>query len=461
MSHHFHPSIIRAYDMRGIVDETITEQDFFWFGRAFATYVAEQCATLKPRILVLRDGRVHSQRLARALMQGLKMCGAQVQNAGLGPTPMGYFAAFHHGVDAVMVVTGSHNPASHNGCKFMLRERSVYGEELTHIAARASTYAFLNGQGTETEIHLAPDYLRTILATAGAALHARPLAIAWDAGNGAAGPLVERLSAALPLHTHHTLYTEIDGTFPNHHPDPSQARNLVALQHTLRENECDFGLAFDGDGDRLGVIDDLGRMVSSDHLLMLYTADVLTHKPGATILVDVKTSDTVCDFIAQHGGVPLLWKTGHAHIKTKMREVGAQFGGEASGHLFFADRYYGYDDALYAALRMIALVAQGHLPLSARIDALPVIHSSEELRVPCADDQKFAAIAALQQNLVAAGMNVNTLDGVRVSTPDGWWLLRASNTEPVLIGRAGGDSQEAAQGALQQLQQAVDSCVSL
>lgn len=459
MPHHFHPSIIRAYDMRGIVDETISEQDFFWFGRSFATYVAEQCATLNPRILVLRDGRVHSQRLARALMQGLKMTGAQVLNAGIGPTPMGYFAAFHHGADAVMVVTGSHNPPTHNGCKLMLRERSVYGAELAQIAERASSHAFLNGQGQETEIPLMPDYLRTLLGGAGAGLTARPLRLAWDAGNGAAGPAIEQLITALPTHHHHTLYTEIDGTFPNHHPDPSRESNLVALQQCLQQHTCDIGLAFDGDGDRLGVIDDRGRMVSSDHLLMLFAADVLAQSPGATILVDVKTSDTVCAFIAQHGGAPLLWKTGHAHIKTKLRESGAKFGGEASGHLFFADRYWGYDDALYAALRLIALVAGHPEPLSARIDALPAIHTSEELRIPCDDAQKFAIIAALQEQL--ADQPINTLDGVRVSDTDGWWLLRASNTEPVLIGRAGGATPEAAAAAAMALRTAIASCVPL
>jgi len=457
MTHRFHPSIIRAYDVRGIADETFGEQDCFWLGRGFATLTAEDKGIAHPKICVIRDGRVSSQRLARALAQGLKASGAHVYNAGLGPTPMGYFSAFRHGMDGVMVITGSHNPPTHNGCKIMMGERSFYGQGLTLLASRIENTALLSNRGEESEIDLMDDYVRTLIGSAGHELLARKLRIAWDAGNGAAGPVVERLVQALDLHEHGTMYTRVDGSFPNHHPDPSEPENMQALILQVEAHGCDVGLAFDGDGDRLGVVDDKGRVVSPDHLLMLFADDVLRRKPGATIIADVKTSDAFFARVKEQGGNPVMWMTGHAHIKTKMRQMGALFGGEASGHIFFADQYFGYDDGLYAALRILALIARQEKPLSALIDALPQLHGSHEIRITCPDEEKFQRIGSLQLSLEKAGATMSTIDGVRVSTPDGWWLLRASNTQPALVGRAEATNAKGLERVMKELTQALKS----
>ncbi len=457
MTHTFHPSIVRAYDIRGVVDETLTDQDCFWYGRGFATHTAESLGNPHPRICVVRDGRVSSQRLARALKQGLKASGAQVFDGGIGPTPMGYFSAYRYDMQGVIVVTGSHNPPTHNGMKTMLGQHSFYGEALSALTQRIEHSALLKGDGAESEINLMEDYARALIATSGIGVTERTLSIVWDAGNGAAGPMVELLAASIPVHKHGLMFTRVDGHFPNHHPDPSDPHNLVQLQEAVTGAQCDIGLALDGDGDRLGVVDDKGRILSPDHLLMLFIDDVLRHRPGATIIADVKTSDSVFERIARKGGKPLMWKTGHAHIKAKMREVDAAFGGEASGHLFFADKYFGYDDGLYAALRIAAIVGSSGQKLSTLVDALPPLYGSPEIRIECDDSVKFQRIAALQDALLAQGAEVNTLDGVRVSTPDGWWLLRASNTQPALVGRAEGSDAASLERVMQSLTAAIDS----
>lgn len=458
MAHQFHPSIVRAYDVRGIVDETFSEQDCYWLGKGFATHAAEQYDTPSPRITVLRDGRNHSMRLARALMQGLKESGAQVYNAGIGPTPMGYFSAYRYDMHGVIIVTGSHNPPEYNGLKFMLGQKSFYADSLIGLARRVETSALLKGSGTEQPLDLAHDYIRTLLAASGADIIARPLRVAWDAGNGAAGDMIELLCECLPLHAHGLLFTRLDGNFPNHHPDPTDPATLKQLQEHVRSERCDVGFAFDGDGDRLGIIDNQGRIVSPDHTLMLLSDDVLEAQPGATIIADVKTSNAVFTRIHQHGGRALMWKTGHALIKHKMAEVGAAFGGEASGHLFFADRYFGYDDALYAALRVIGILARRRNTLAAHIDALPAVFSSPEIRIATKDSEKFAQIAALESALKARGAHVDTLDGVRVSVDGGWWLLRASNTQAALVGRIEAEDETAYPAVLAHLQSALESC---
>jgi phosphomannomutase len=455
LNHSFHPSIVRAYDIRGVVDDTFTEQDCFWFARGFATHVAETINHPYPRITIVRDGRVSSQRLMRALAQGLKASGAHVYNGGIGPTPMGYFSAFRHEVNAVLVVTGSHNPPTHNGIKSMLGLHSFYGDALKSVAARAENCSLLKGRGQETEIALESDYVRTLIATAGSTLTARPLTVVWDAGNGAAGPVVEQIASALPEHRHGLMFTRIDGHFPNHHPDPSDPKNMVQLSEAVVGSKADIGLALDGDGDRLGVVDDKGRLVSPDHLLMLFADDVLAYTPAATIVADVKTSDAVFDRITKAGGTAVMHNTGHAHIKARMRELDAAFGGEASGHIFFADRYFGFDDGLYAALRMLAILASRGEPLSARIDALPVLYGSPEIRIECDDAVKFERIAALQQSLASEGAEMNTLDGVRVRVKDGWWLLRASNTQPALVGRAEAKDEESLENVMRSLREAI------
>ncbi len=426
-------SLFRAYDVRGIVGETLTAADFLSIGHAFASHVADACQTRTPLIVAVRDGRESSPTLSEAFIEGMLRAGAHVLDAGMGPTPMCYFATHHLNADGSVMITGSHNPPSHNGAKLMCDGKSLYGDALASLRKRLVDGDLLHSRGKREEVEMLDEYvfeLKKSVASSGA-LH--NLNIAWDAGNGIAGVAVEKLLKGEQAH-HTCLYLESDSRFPNHHPDPSVAKNMADLQTTIlaARGSIALGVAFDGDGDRMGAVDDLGRVLSPDHVLMLLAEDVLARNPGALVIADVKTSDGFFERIKTKGGTPLMWLTGHAHIKTKMAEAGAKFAGEASGHIFFADEYYGYDDGLYAALRLIRLVAESGKKLSTLVDALPPLFTSPEIRIECADDKKFGVIATLQQQFPQAV----TLDGVRVTTPEGWWLIRASNTQAALSARA-------------------------
>jgi phosphomannomutase len=434
------PSLFRAYDVRGIVGETLAAQDFIAIGHAFASHVGEVCQTRTPLIVAYRDGRESSPGLLEAMIEGMLRAGAHVLDGGMGPTPLCYFATHHLNADGSVMITGSHNPPNHNGAKFMCDGKSLFGSALAGLRARLEKGDLLHSRGQREEIDMLDEYVFELNKVMGEDSALERLHVAWDAGNGAMGVAVEALLATGKA-AHTTLYLEADGTFPNHHPDPAVAENLADLQTAIlaAKGSVALGVAFDGDGDRMGAVDDLGRVVGPDHLLMLLAEDVLKRTPGATILADVKTSDQFFARVREQGGTPLMWLTGHAHIKTKMPEIDAKFGGEASGHLFFADEYYGYDDGLYAALRLIRIVAESGKTLSSLIDALPPIFASEEIRIPCADDKKFGIIADLQQQFPDA----IALDGVRVTTPDGWFLIRASNTQAVLSARVEGHSEAA------------------
>ena len=448
-------SLFRAYDIRGIVDDNLSAEDFLQIGQAFASHVSEQAQCRTPMIVAMHDARASSPNLFEAMVEGMLKAGAHVLDAGLGPTPMCYFATHHLQADGSVMITGSHNPGHHNGAKFMCDGGSLYGAELATLRTRLQEGQLLHSRGQREEVGVLDEYLDALMRALGETDALNRLAIAWDAGNGVAGPVVAELIAS-SAQPHVGLYLEPDAAFPNHHPDPAVPANLADLQRAIAQNPAlAFGVAFDGDGDRLGVVDDRGRVVSPDHLLMLLARDVLVRSPGATILADVKTSDAFFADVAAHGGVPLMWKTGHAHIKTKMREVGAAFGGEASGHLFFADAYDGFDDGLYAAMRVARMVAESGKKLSELVDALPKLHASDEIRIDCADDKKFAVVDAMAAQLKADGARVETLDGVRVSTEHGWWLLRASNTQAALVARAEGRTLEATQAMLQQLKAAL------
>lgn len=433
-SHRFHPSILRAYDIRGIVGETLRAADAYALGRSFATIALRQQPDHIPTLCVGRDGRLSSPELVAALIEGITDSGANACDIGMGPTPMLYFAVHHLNAAGGIMVTGSHNPPSHNGFKLMLGKASFFGDEITALGEQAAAGDWASGSGERSAKPVQSDYERALLSSI---KFAQPLRLAFDAGNGAAGAVCESLVDQLRKQRFqcHTLFTEIDGSFPNHHPDPSVPENLHDLQHAVTANQLQLGLAFDGDGDRLGAVDDGGRIIAPDHLLMLLARSVLSDTPGATIIVDVKTSQSVCAEITRLGGTPLMWKTGHSHIKTKMKEVGAAFAGEASGHIFFKDRYYGFDDGLYAALRLIEYVSGLEQPLSAVIDRLPTALSTPELRIPCADERKFTVIDEVQARLNAAGDDYLAIDGVRLTRPYGWWLLRASNTQGALIAR--------------------------
>lgn len=399
-----------------------------------------------PRIVVGRDGRTHSPALSAALAQGLAEAGAQVLDVGLGPTPMTYFAVHHLEADAGIMVTGSHNPSGDNGFKLTRAGAPVFGEDIQEIGRIAASLPPLGeggARGGSCEVRdVAGAYIDRLVADL---TTDRPLKVAWDCGNGAAGAVLPDLVKRLPGE-HVMLYEDVDGTFPNHHPDPTVEANLADLRRAVLEGGCDIGIGFDGDGDRIGVLDEAGRMVAPDRLMVLFARDVLDAHPGAPVIGDVKCSNSLFDAIAQAGGKPIMAATGHSLIKAKMAETGAALAGEMSGHIFFADRYYGFDDALYAAVRLLN-IADG--PLSGLLVDVPQGFSTPEMRIDVPESEKFAIVARVAERLAAEGAQVDTTDGVRVTVDGGWWLLRASNTQAALVARAETTSQ-AALGALTQ-----------
>ncbi len=427
-THRFDPTILREYDVRGIVGETITPDDAWALGRAFGTVIARGGGR---RAFTGYDGRASSPALEEAVTRGLTEAGVNVSRAGLGPTPMLYFAARSRETAGAIMVTGSHNPPDHNGFKFMLDGQAFFGEDIAGLSRIAASGDFASG-GARAEVHrVFDDYLDALVA---AYAGAKSLHVAWDAGNGASGEILAALAARLP--GRHVLLNErIDGAFPNHHPDPSVAANLVQLQDAVRTHGCDLGIAFDGDGDRIGVVDGSGRILWGDQILAVLAREVLAENPGATVIADVKSSQALFDEIDRLGGRPLMWRTGHSLIKSKMAELGAPLAGEMTGHIFFADRYYGFDDALYAAVRLLRYLAGTSDSLAAIRDSLPVYVNTPELRIPCEEARKFELIEEVRARLERAGAVMNTIDGIRVSTADGWWLLRASNTQAVLVAR--------------------------
>ncbi len=423
--HCFSAGIFREYDIRGVVGKTLSEKDAYHIGRAFAFKAMGLIA-------IGRDGRTSSPQLAAALIQGITDGGADVVDIGIGPTPMLYFAA--HTLEAAggVMVTGSHNPPDHNGFKFVLHGKAFYGKAIQALktAAEAGLPVAAGKGGSRTETMREP-YLEALKAAYDGT---RKLNVAWDAGNGATGEIMAALCKRLPGN-HIALNEKIDGTFPAHHPDPSVAENLWQLIAVVKKEKLDCGIAFDGDGDRIGVVDDEGEILWGDQLLMLYAADVLKEKPGATIIADVKASQVLFDEIKRLGGKPLMWKTGHSLIKSKILETGALLAGEMSGHMFFADKYYGYDDAPYAAVRLLGYLSRSGKKLSELRKALPAAINTPELRFDCADERKFMVIDEVKSRIKTSGATFSDIDGVRVTTPDGWWLLRASNTQAVLVAR--------------------------
>ena len=428
MSHRFHPSSLREYDIRGIVGTTLGEADAYAIGRGFGTLVARGGGR---RVAVGRDGRESSPLLEEALVRGLNESGADVVRIGLGPTPMLYYAEAVLDVGGGIMITGSHNPPDYNGFKMVLFGAPFFGEAIQALGRGAANGDWETGAGSVADEEILDRYVERLLeGFDGAAFR-----IGWDAGNGAAGPALEKLAAKLPGE-HHLLYTEVDSRFPNHHPDPTDEANLADLKALVAKHGLDFGIAFDGDGDRIGAVDGQGRVVWGDQLLAILAEPVLAAVPGATIIADVKASQALYDRIAALGGKPLMWKTGHSLIKSKMKETGAPLAGEMSGHIFFAHDYYGFDDALYAAVRLIRAVTQAGGSLAALRDAMPAMVNTPELRFQVDEVRKFAIVEEVLERLAAAGADVNRTDGARVSTADGWWLLRASNTQDVLVARA-------------------------
>jgi phosphomannomutase len=427
--HRFDPTILREYDIRGVVGRTLAPADASALGRAFGSVVRRAGGA---RVCVGYDGRLSSPELEAALVEGLMACGLSVLRIGRGPTPMLYYAAVTLEADGAVMVTGSHNPPAHNGFKLMLGTASFFGEQIQELGAIAAAGEYESGAGSVEDQPVFDAYIARLLEDF--APGARPLKVAWDAGNGAAGEAMAALAVRLP--GEHILLNEtIDGTFPAHHPDPTVPKNLAQLNACVLERGCDLGVAFDGDGDRIGAVDGQARVLWGDQLMLLFARDILKARPGATIIADVKASQVLFDEVARAGGAPLMWKTGHSLIKAKMTELGAPFAGEMSAHLFFADRYYGYDDALYAAVRLIEILSRSEQSLAAFRDALPEVVNTPEIRLPCAEDRKTAVIEEVRARLAAQGAEMTEIDGVRVQSQDGWWLLRASNTQDVLVAR--------------------------
>ena len=441
MTHSFHPTVLREYDIRGIIGETLGADDARAIGRGFGTMLAEAGGK---KVAVGYDGRVSSPMLEHALVEGLNASGMDVVRIGMGPTPMLYYAeASAADVDGGIQITGSHNPANYNGFKMVFQGRPFFGADIQELGRRGAAGEWADGSGTNEDRDVLDAYLDRMLAALDgidtAALSG--LKVGWDAGNGAAGPALEKLAARLPGE-HHLLYTEVDGEFPNHHPDPTVEENLADLRELVAGKSLDFGVAFDGDGDRIGAIDGEGRVIWGDQLLMVYAEDLLSRRQGVTIIADVKASRALFDHVAAHGGQPLMWKTGHSLIKSKMKETGSPLAGEMSGHVFFADEYYGYDDALYAGVRLIAAAARLGKSVTELRASMPPMINTPEMRFQVDESRKFAAIGEIAERIAASDAVADTTDGVRVTTDDGWWLLRASNTQDVLVARAESESEE-------------------
>ncbi|HEX2238338.1 MAG TPA: phosphomannomutase/phosphoglucomutase [Gammaproteobacteria bacterium] len=450
------PAIFRAYDIRGVVNKTLTVEVVRNIGQAVGT-LYPNC----PRVAVGRDGRLSSPALAQALCEGLVAAGRTAIDIGQAPTPVLYYATHRLKTGAGIVVTGSHNPPDYNGLKLVMGGETLFGDAITAIYERIEKGALSEGNGEREIENLNQDYVERISEDVRLA---RPLRVAIDCGNGAAGPVASRLFTQLGCELI-PLYCDVDGNFPNHHPNPSDLKNLKMLIETVRTEHLDLGLAFDGDGDRLGVIDNEGNVIWADRQMMLFAADVLEHNPGAEIIYDVKSSKHLHSVIASHGGMPRMWKTGHSLIKAKMKETGALLAGEMSGHIFFKERWYGFDDGLYAGARLLEILSKDPRPSSEIFAALPNAISTPEIIVDLGEDgAQHAFMRKLVERADFSDANVSDIDGLRVDYPCGWGLVRASNTTPSLVIRFEADDES----GLKQIQQifrnqilAVDSSLKL
>ncbi|HEY5299665.1 MAG TPA: phosphomannomutase/phosphoglucomutase [Acetobacteraceae bacterium] len=436
-SHDFHPTMLREYDIRGIIGDTLHAKDAFAIGRTFGSIVARGGGST---VATSYDGRLSSPEMEAALVRGLRASGIDVLRVGLGPTPMLYYAATTLETDGAVMVTGSHNPPDYNGFKMMLGRKPFYGQQIGDLGALAAAGDVVTeAVGSVRDVDVSADYIARLLSDWDGG--DRALKVVWDNGNGAAGEILARLVAGLPGE-HIVLNGTIDGRFPAHHPDPTVPRNLEQLIAEVSRRRADIGIAFDGDADRIGLVDDTGAILFGDHIMILLARDVLRTYPGATIIGDVKASQVLFDEIARAGGKPLMFKTGHSLIKAKMAEIAAPLAGEMSGHIFFGDRWYGFDDALYVAVRALGIVARMEHPLSDVGRALPRVVNTPELRFDCEESRKFSVVEEVASRLREEAAEVSEIDGVRVLTDDGWWLLRASNTQAVLVARAEATSME-------------------
>ncbi|WP_027796599.1 phosphomannomutase/phosphoglucomutase [Paraburkholderia acidipaludis] len=437
-------SIFKAYDIRGVVGKTLDADTARAIGRAFGSEVRAQGGDA---VVIARDGRLSGPDLVRALGDGLCEAGVDVVDVGMVPTPVGYFAASvplklpegERQVDSCIVVTGSHNPPDYNGFKMVLRGKAIYGDQIQALYQRIVDSRFDAGEGSYTKYDIADEYVARIVSDVKLA---RPLKIVVDTGNGVAGDLAPRLFKAMGCEMVE-LFTEVDGNFPNHHPDPAHPENLQDVIRALKETDAEIGFAFDGDGDRLGVVTKDGQIIYPDRQLMLFAEEVLSRNPGKEIIYDVKCTRNLAKWVKEKGGVPLMWKTGHSLVKAKLRETGAPLAGEMSGHVFFKDRWYGFDDGLYTGARLLEILSRVADP-SQLLNSLPNSHATPELQLKLEEGENFALIAKLQKEAKFTGEDeIITIDGLRVEYPDGFGLARSSNTTPVVVMRFEADNDAA------------------
>ncbi|MGQ0811812.1 MAG: phosphomannomutase/phosphoglucomutase [Nitrospiraceae bacterium] len=433
--------LFREYDLRGVVGQELTDKIAERIGRAFSTMVAPRGVKT---VSVGRDGRLSSPSLRDCLVRGLMAGGLNVIDIGVCPSPLVYFSLFHLPVDGGIMITGSHNAAEYNGFKVCVGQEALHGEEIQRLRRVMETEQFVSGSGKLSSHPIIPDYL-AYLKKSFAGVRADDLHVVLDCGNGAAALVAKEAVELLGCRVT-GLYCDLDGRFPNHHPDPTVVENLHDLIKTVKATGAHVGIGYDGDADRIGAVDEQGNILWGDRLMVVYARDILASRPGSTIISEVKASQSLYDDIAKHGGRPIMWKTGHSLIKAKMKEESAVLAGEMSGHMFFADRYFGYDDAIYASCRLIEILAKTKQPLSRLVADLPETSVTPEIRVDCPDAIKFDLVKAVQTKLRTTAQegrplgisnlilkDVITIDGVRAIFPDGWGLIRASNTQPALV----------------------------
>ncbi len=444
------PVILREYDVRGTYGENLFQTDATWLGQRFGSLLH---AMGGHKVVLCRDGRNSSPELHQALCAALIDCGLQIFDIGLGPTPMSYFAGHYLNADATLMITGSHNPKDDNGIKLTLSNQPFFGNQIKDLLNQTVSQN-QGGSYTDCADAVFKAYVARLTQGDGAqwCSSKKPLRIAWDTGNGAAGPAVEAIASRLTEHAHVLLFTEVDCDFPNHHPDPSVHENLQHLIKAVKQQNCDMGFAFDGDGDRIGVVDSTGRIIAGDELVAIISEVILGQVPKATIIADVKCGKNTFNAIKKAGGKAIMGRTGHSWIKQAMREHNAAFAGEMSGHMFFKHNYYGFDDGLYAAVFLLAYVQGLDCKFTDVVARLPKLYCTPEIRIDCSEERKIAMVEALKHKLLKLGKAFNDLDGVRVEESNGWWLVRASNTQSALIVRAESDSAAGLQSILRDIQ---------
>jgi phosphomannomutase len=460
--HNFHSSILRKYDIRGIYEETLKDDDAFFLGKSICKYLEKTNPT---KVVICCDGRISSPSLKNSLIQGLEESGLEVIDVGIGPSPMLYFAIYHLDCDFGIMVTGSHNPANYNGFKISLKDgKPFYDQDIKNLSGVAKKGDFVKKMGIIREFNIKDIYVARIIQDSDLAVESKFLdevddlanenkfKIAWDAGNGSAGEIMKKITKKIRA-KHFLLYENIDGNFPNHHPDPTVEENLSDLKQLVIKQQCNLGIAFDGDGDRIGIVDDEGEVIWSDQFMILFAQEILEQNPKATIISDVKASNIFFNAVKEMGGNPIIWKTGHSYIKDKIKETKALLAGEMSGHIFFCDKYYGFDDALYAAIRLINIVHKKSILLSDFRKSLPKSLFTTEIKIKCSDQKKFNIVNKIKDKLTKSGDKFIDIDGIRVEGNGFWWLIRASNTQPCLVIRCEANSKD----LLEEIKEKVDS----